>query len=144
MASSYKPAFPYTGDHLIFNSDRVTINSKKDSILLFAKESISFSSAGSIHFNSDDNLIINSPKIYLGLETDVEKPEPAIKGQKLYDLLSYLIIALTDLGNGLYTATDSKGRGIPAVTTSGDNLITDALELSAKLEKIRSEKTFLL
>lgn len=144
MASSYKPAFPYTGDHLIFNSDRVTINSKKDSILLFAKESISFSTAGSIHFNSDDNLIINSPKIYLGLETDVEKPEPAIKGQKLYDLLSYLIIALTDLGNGLYTATDSKGRGIPAVTTSGDNLITDALELSAKLEKIRSEKTFLL
>ena len=144
MASSYKPAFPYTGDHLIFNSDRVTINSKKDSILLFAKESISFSSAGSIHFNSDDNLIINSPKIYLGLETDVEKPEPAIKGQKLYDLLSYLIIALTDLGNGLYTATDSKGRGIPAVTTSGDNLITDVLELSAKLEKIRSEKTFLL
>ena len=74
----------------------------------------------------------------------MEKPEPAIKGQKLYDLLSYLIIALTDLGNGLYTATDSKGRGIPAVTTSGDNLITDALELSAKLEKIRSEKTFLL
>lgn len=144
MASSYKPSFPYTGDHLIFNSDRVTINSKKDSILLFAKESISFSAAGSIHFNSDDNLIINSPKIYLGLETDVDKPEPAIKGQHLYDLLSYLISALTDLGTGLNYATDSKGRGIPSITTSGDNLITDALELSAKLEKIRSEKTFLL
>jgi hypothetical protein len=144
MASSYKPAFPYTGDHLIFNSDRVTINSKKDSILLFAKESISFSSAGTIHFNCDDNLIINADKIYLGLETDINKPEPAIRGQHLYDLLNYLILALTDLGNGLYTATDSNGIGIPSVTTSGDNLITDALELSAKLEKIRSEKTFLL
>jgi hypothetical protein len=144
MASSYKPEFPYTGNHLIFNSDRVTINSKKDSILLFAKESISFSAAGSIHFNSDDNLIINSPKIYLGLETDVDKPEPAIRGQKLYDLIDYLITTLQDLGEGLSYATDSNGVGIPSVSVPGDSLISDALELQNLLEKIKSEKTFLL
>ena len=144
MASSYKPSFPYTGDHLIFNSDRVTINSKKDSILLFAKESISFSAAGSIHFNSDDNLIINSPKIYLGLETDVDKPEPAIRGQHLYDLLNYLTAALMDLGEGLSYATDSNGIGIPSVSVSGESLMADSLQLTNLLEKIKSERTFLL
>jgi hypothetical protein len=144
MTSFYKPAFPYTGDHLIFNSDRVTINSKKDSILLFAKESISFSAAGSIHFNCDDNLIINADKIYLGLETDVDKPEPAIKGEKLYEALNFLADALINLGEGLSYATDSNGIGIPSVSVSGESLMVDSLQLQNLLDKIRSEKTFLL
>jgi hypothetical protein len=144
MASSYKPEFPYLGDHLILNSGRVTINSKDDSIMLFAKESISFSSAGTIHFNSDDNLIINSPKIYLGLETDVNKPEPAIKGEKLFDALSFLAEALINLGEGLSYATDSNGIGIPSVSVSGESLMVDSLQLQNLLDKIRSEKTFLL
>ena len=144
MASPYKPSFPYTGDHLIFNSDRVTINSKKDSILLFAKESISFSAAGSIHFNSDDNLIINAPKIYLGLETDVDKPEPAIRGQHLYNLIDYLTTALMNLGEGLSYATDSNGVGIPTISVPGESLMVDTLELQNLLGKIKSEKTFLL
>jgi hypothetical protein len=144
MASSYKPEFPYLGDHLILNSGRVTINSKDDSIMLFAKESISFSSAGTIHFNSDDELIINSPKIYLGLETDVDKPEPAIKGEKLYNLLNSLIDTLINLGEGLSYAKDSNGIGIPSISVSGDSLVTDTLELQTLIEKIKSEKTFLL
>ena len=43
------------------------LNAKDDSVFVFAKKSIGLSSAGSIHFNSDDVMIINSPKIYLGL-----------------------------------------------------------------------------
>jgi hypothetical protein len=144
MASSYKPEFPYLGDHLILNSGRVTINSKDDSIMLFAKKSISFSSAGTIHFNSDDNLIINSPKIYLGLETDVNKPEPAIKGEKLFEALSFLAEALINLGEGLSYATDSNGIGIPSVSVSGESLMTDTLQLQNLIDKIKSEKTFLL
>ncbi len=144
MASSYKPEFPYLGDHLILNSGRVTINSKDDSIMLFAKESISFSSAGTIHFNSDDDLIINSPRIYLGLETDVDKPEPAIKGEKLYEALNFLAEALINLGEGLSYATDSNGIGIPSVSVPGESLMVDSLQLQNLLDKIRSEKTFLL
>jgi hypothetical protein len=144
MASSYKPEFPYLGDHLILNSGRVTINSKDDSIMLFAKESISFSSAGTIHFNSDEELIINSPRIYLGLETDINKPEPAIRGEKLYDLLNVLIDALINLGEGLSYAQDSNGIGIPSVSVPGESLVTDTLQLQTLIEKIKSEKTFLL
>lgn len=144
MASSYKPEFPYLGDHLILNSGRVTINSKDDSIMLFAKESISFSSAGTIHFNSDDNLIINSPRIELGLQNDVEKLEPAIKGGKLYEALNYLSEILLNLGEGLSYATDSNGIGIPSVSVPGESLMTDSLQLQNLLDKIKSEKTFLL
>jgi hypothetical protein len=144
MASSYKPEFPYLGDHLILTSGRVTINSKDDSIMLFAKESISFSSAGTIHFNSDEELIINSPKIYLGLETDIDKPEPAIRGEKLYDLLNALIDTLNNLGEGLSYAQDSNGVRIPSVTVPGESLQTDMLQLQTLIGKIRSEKTFLL
>jgi hypothetical protein len=144
MASSYKPEFPYLGDHLILTSGRVTINSKDDSIMLFAKESISFSSAGTIHFNSDEELIINSPKIYLGLETDIDKPEPAIRGEKLYDLLNALIDILNNLGEGLSYAQDSNGVRIPSVTVPGESLQTDMLQLQTLIGKIRSEKTFLL
>jgi hypothetical protein len=144
MASSYKPEFPYLGDHLILTSGRVTINSKDDSIMLFAKESISFSSAGTIHFNSDEELIINSPRICLGLETDVEKWEPAIKGKKLFEALNFLAEALVNLGEGLSYATDSNGIGIPSVSVSGESLMVDSLQLQNLLDKIRSEKTFLL
>lgn len=144
MVSSYKPEFPYLGDHLILNSGRVTINSKDDSIMLFAKESISFSSAGTIHFNSDDKLIINSPRIELGLQNDVEKLEPAIKGGKLYEALNYLSEILLNLGEGLSYATDSNGIGIPSVSVPGESLMTDSLQLQNLLDKIKSEKTFLL
>jgi hypothetical protein len=144
MASSYKPEFPYLGDHLILNSGRVTINSKDDSIMLFAKESISFSSAGTIHFNSDEELIINSPIIYLGLETDVDKPEPAIKGEKLFEALSFLAETLINLGEGLSYAIDSNGIGIPTVSIPGQSLMVNSLQLQNLIDKIRSEKTFLL
>jgi hypothetical protein len=144
MATPYQPEFPYLGNQIIINSGRVTLNSKDDSIMLFAKESISFSSAGTIHFNSDEDLIINSPRIYLGLETDLNKPEPAIRGEKLYDMLNFLIEALLVLGENLASARDSNGVSIPNVVVAGDNLVADTLQLGNLLGRIRSNKTFLL
>ena len=51
-----KQPFAYQGNQVIINTDRVVMQSKKDSILLFAKEHMSFSCNGSIHFDtsSDD------------------------------------------------------------------------------------------
>ena len=67
-----KQPFAYQGNQVIINTDRVVMQSKKDSILLFAKEHMSFSCNGSIHFDtsSDDKsyFIINTPKIILGLK----------------------------------------------------------------------------
>ena len=140
----YKPEFPYLGDHIIINSGRVTLNSKDDSIFLFAKKAIGFSSAGVINFDCKDILTINAPKIHLGLETDIEKLQPAIKGNDLFYLLSSLLSSLQDLGAGLAFATDSNGIQIPSVTLPGENIAFDATSLLILLDKIRSDKTFLI
>ena len=140
----YKPEFPYLGDHIIINSGRVTLNSKDDSIFLFAKKAIGFSSAGVINFDCDDTLTINAPLIHLGLETDIEKLQPAIKGNDLVYLLDSLLSSLQDLGAGLSLATDSNNIQIPSVTIPGENIASDATNLLTLLDKIKSDKTFLI
>ena len=77
---SYKPDAPeiYQGKQVIINSDRLLFNAKDDSILLFSKEAIGFSTVGSIHFDTSDKkdgdkaskVVINSPNIYLGLKRE--------------------------------------------------------------------------
>jgi hypothetical protein len=142
--ASYKPEFPYLGDHIIINSGRVTLNSKDDSVFLFAKKAIGFSSAGVINFDCDDTLTINAPLIHLGLETDIQKLQPAIKGNDLVYLLDRLLASLQDLGTGLGYATDSNGIKITNVASAGDNIQGDATDLLTLLEGIKSDKTFLI
>ena len=78
-----KQPFAYQGNQVIINTDRIVMQSKHDSILMFAQEHISFSANGSIHFdtssNNDSYFIINSPKMILGLENNGAKlpTEPA-------------------------------------------------------------------
>ena len=50
---AYKPEFPYLGEQIIINSGRVILNSKDDSVFLFGKKAIGFSSAGTINFDAD-------------------------------------------------------------------------------------------
>lgn len=140
----YKPEFPYLGDHIIINSGRVTLNSKDDSVFLFAKKAIGFSSAGVINFDCDDTLTINAPLIHLGLENDVEKLQHAIKGDNLIYLLNKLLSSLQDLGVFLGEAVDSNGVEIPSVTSAGDNIKGDATDLLTLLEGLKSNKTFLI
>jgi hypothetical protein len=145
--ASYIPDFPYLGDHIIINSGRVTLNSKDDSVFLFAKKAIGFSSAGVINFDCNDTLTINAPLIHLGLETDINKLQHAIKGDNLVYLLSRLLASLQDLGVGLGYATDSNGVAIPFIAAAGDNIQGDATDLLTLLNKndyIKSNKTFLL
>tara|TARA_R110002167_G_scaffold282521_1_gene487773 strand:+ start:2764 stop:3306 length:543 start_codon:yes stop_codon:yes gene_type:complete len=104
--------FTYQGNQVIINTDRVVMQSKKDSILMFAKEHISFSANKSIHFDTggtpndpgDSYFIINSPKIILGLKSDNTLPhEPVLLGETteewLKDLLS-AVDALCDIIDG--------------------------------------------
>lgn len=142
--ASYTPDFPYLGDHIIINSGRVTLNSKDDSIFLFAKKAIGFSSAGVINFDCNDTLTINAPLIHLGLETDIQKLQPAIKGNDLVYLLNSLLSSLQDLGAGLAFATDSNDIPISSITLPGENIASDVTNLLTLLEKIKSDKTFLI
>ena len=104
--------FAYQGNQVIINTDRVVMQSKKDSVLVFAKEHMSFSANKSIHFDTggtpndpgDSYFIINSPKIILGLKKNNKLPtEPVLLGETtetwLKDLLA-AIDALCDIFDG--------------------------------------------
>ena len=80
----------------------------------------------------------------VGLETDINKLQHAIKGDNLVYLLQALLTSLQDLGVGLGYAVDSNGVEIPSITSAGDNIKGDATDLLTLLEGIKSNKTFLL
>ena len=101
-----KQPFAYQGNQVIINTDRVVMQSKKDSILLFAKEHMSFSANKSIHFDTggtpndpgDSYFIINSPKIVLGLKSNNKLPtEPVLLGERTEEWLKDLLAAIDAL-----------------------------------------------
>ena len=106
---SYTPDTPniYQGKQVIINSDRLTFNAKDDSILLFSKEAIGFSTNGSFNFDTSDDInskfVVNSPNIYLGLKDGDLPTEPVILGHRLQewmvgsDLTEGLIDVLDDI-----------------------------------------------
>jgi len=107
---TYIPEAPgtYQGNQVIINSDRLLFNAKTDSILLFANEAIGFSTNGSFHFDTSPNekskFVINSPKIYLGLEYDDTLPtQPAVLGEELGVLLEGILDLVDDVIDDICT-----------------------------------------
>ena len=56
----------YQGNQILFNSGRLILNAKTDSIFISANKAVSIASNGTINFDSKSYSIFNSPKIYLG------------------------------------------------------------------------------
>lgn len=137
---AYKPEFPYLGNQIIINSGRVILNSKDDSVFIFGKNAIGLSSAGTINFDSDDKMIINSPEIYLGLDAK----EPLVKGEQLSLLLDELFQSLTDLSEQLSQAQDSNGVFITSIVTAGTSLKGSIERVKSQVKGIKSTKNYTL
>lgn len=106
VTSKPQQPFAYQGNQVIINTDRVVMQSKKDSVLVFAKEHMSFSANKSIHFDTggtpndpgDSYFIINSPKIVLGLKSNNRMPtEPVLLGERTEEWLKDLLAAIDAL-----------------------------------------------
>jgi hypothetical protein len=136
----YKPEFPYLGEQIIINSGRITLNSKDDSVFLFGKKALGFSSAGTINFDSDDKFIVNSPQIYLGLDS----VEPLVKGNQLELILNDILDSLNTLGNKLLFTQDSNGVFLTSVITASKVLIADIKRLRPLIKDIKSNQNFTL
>lgn len=136
---AYAPQLLYKGNQVIIASDRVVLNAKDDAVLIFAKKTIGFSSAGSIHFNSDDVMIMNSPKIYLGLDAK----ENLVRGQKLKKYLSDLNSVLIKVATSLSVATGLP-TGVPMLqlNTSGQELLRVTQDLQSQIDQILSKDNF--
>lgn len=136
----YIPEFPYSNNQLIFNSDRITLNSKEDSIFMFSSKIINLSSNEGVHVNTNKEIIFNSPKIYLGLNSN----EPIPKGNQLYIFIEELLKDLKYVGDQLNGAIDSNGNPITNVQTAGHTLIKSIGRLTELAKRINSKQNYTL
>lgn len=149
--SSLEPR-QYIFPQVILNSDRITINSKKDEILLFSKTNIEISSNNIINLNANDYIHLNiesknlNSKILLGTKVDNTVPdEPVLLGGQTHDLLLEMCNTLRRLAGYLANANAVSSDGaIPVISVQdgADQLLNDVNNLINKLGTIQSEKVF--
>jgi hypothetical protein len=149
--SSLEPS-KYIYSQVILNSDRVTINSKKDEVLLFAKTNLELSTDNIINLNAGDYIHLNiesknpNSKILLGTKVNNTVPdEPVLLGGQTHDLLLEMCNTLRRLAGYLANANAVSSDGaipITAVQDGADQLLNDVTNLINKLGTIQSDKVF--
>ena len=136
----------YNSAQLILNSDRITLNAKKDEVLLFAKGNIELNTDNIVNINAGRVAHINSPSIALGTNKDGTYPtEPVLLGGKTYELLLDLFSALSLLAGSLSEASVPTREGAILVTScnvAGEQLLADVERLMDKLNTITSQKVY--
>mgnify|MGYP001500036107 CR=1 FL=1 len=124
------------GSQVIINSDRLVFNAKTDSVLVYSDKAIGFSTKGGIFFDTGTNdgesknpsrFIVNSPQIYLGLQSglnDGKLPtDRAVLGTELRYWLAKLLGIIDDILDDLedsFTVTCSSP-GTPSVPNPGNS-----------------------
>ncbi len=138
----YIPSLQYTGKQVILTSDRVTLHSRSDSVMLFGKKAIALSSLGTVNLDVANRLIINSPKIELGLAAE-KTGEPILLGNKTVQMLARLLDALESIGVALSAMSESKLEdSIPGIAKSSTALAELCPKLRVSLKNILSEVTY--
>ena len=129
---------------LLFNSDRIVINSKKDEVMIFAKTNIELSTNNVINLNAGERTHLNSPKNFIGTSSDGTLPtEPLLLGNKTAELLSDLMKALSDFGSEASSVvTPPAGSPLVDINTAGVKLTSTVNNLLGKLEKILSKQNY--
>jgi len=142
-----QPKFPNiykNGSQIILNSDRVTLNSKKDEVMIFAKTNIELSTNNIINHNAGRRVHLNSPIIWLGTKPDNTQPtEPLLLGNKTTELLRQLISILSTLGTDLTSVvTPLPGAPLVGVNAAGTKLAASLSTLRDLLKDITSKNNF--
>jgi hypothetical protein len=136
----------YVSSQIIANSDRITLNAKKDEVLVFAKGNIELSTDNVVNINAGRVAHINSPYINLGTKADGTYPtEPILLGNQMSYAFDILIGALSNLAESLSMATAPTTEGaipISACNEAGTQLFADLTRLCDQLEKCLSTKVY--
>ncbi len=134
------------------DNDRITLNSKKDEVLIFSKSNIELSTDNIINLNAGEIIHLNidnkniNAKILLGTDKNGTLPsEPVLLGGKTHDLLLEMLNALTTLAGFLSASTVPTPEGavaIPNCNLGGEQLLNDVSNLLDRLSTITSEKVY--
>ena len=64
--------YDYTGNQILFHSDRITLNTKRDDIYLSSIKDIHIGTKRHLTISTNEDLIINSERTFVGNPTDRE------------------------------------------------------------------------
>jgi hypothetical protein len=133
----------YFNSQVILNADRITLNSKKDEVMLFAKTNIELNTNNIINLNAGERVHLNSNTVFLGTINNELPTEPIILGNKLYDLLEGLLEGLQTFSIALTTIVASP-EGAPMIDlNNAAQALSDKLEtVEDKIESILSSRNF--
>jgi hypothetical protein len=133
----------YSNAQIIINSDRITLNSKKDEVMIFAKTNVEISTKNIINLNANERIHLNGGTVFLGTVNNQLPSEPLILGNKTYDLLLDLLGGLYEFGTSLSTVIGSP-EGAPAIdiNTAAEGLLNTLDRATDRLEGILSQQNF--
>jgi hypothetical protein len=131
----------YNKKQIILSSGRLVFNAYDEDILLFSNNSIGLSSLNNFNVDVKNNTVLNSSKIYLGLDST----EPLLLGNKTIDLLRSVFKDLNKVANNL-SALTSLPPGTPYINV---NIASKELSLTiqnaiSKLDSLKSKQNYTL
>jgi hypothetical protein len=100
----------FANPQIIFNSDRIIINAKSDSVLISGQNSVGLSSNGSVNVESTSEINIASKLIRLG---NKNASQSVLRGDETVEYLKILINELQNIVEALKVVQDWPG-GAPA------------------------------
>lgn len=133
----------YFNPQIVINSDRVTLNSKKDEVMIFAKTNVEINTKNIINLNADERIHLNSNTVFLGTVNNQLPTEPLVLGDKLNTLLENLLDSLYTFGSSLSSVVGSP-EGAPAmdINMAAEGLLNDIDRINNNLEGILSQQNF--
>jgi len=133
----------YFNPQVIINADRVTLNSKKDEVMIFATTNVEINTKNIINLNADVRVHLNSNSVFLGPYNSNNVPQPVLLGNETVNLFLFLQQTLTKLASYLSSAVGvPEGSPILNINSAGKELIKDTQKLCDLIEKIPSQKVF--
>jgi len=133
----------YFNSQVILNADRVTINSKKDEVMIFATTNVEINTKNVINLNADTRVHLNSNSIFLGPYNNTNIPQPVLLGNETINLLIHLQQTLTRLSGYLTSAISAPvGAPIVGLNTAGKDLVNDMKKMIDLIDKVPSQKVF--
>lgn len=127
----------YASPQILFNSDRIILNAKKDSILISSQKSVGLFSNESINLESKQ-IYIDGTDIKLGSKN---AEEPLLLGNKTVDTLSQILTQLIGICNLLSVSQIFPG-GVPIPDASMNAVASNAnstfLQLQSQLNSLKS------
>jgi len=147
--SSEKPktSNTYKGEQILVNTGRLVLNSKNDSTLISAKESISLS-ANTLNQEAVKEICLDAPKIYLGQKALLSSsPEPILLGNQVEQYLIDILGELIRIADSLNTASTASGDTLPILSAKAGASSVVLKSLIKKLNPIgestlKSKKSF--